>query len=662
MEYRKLKESEISALKSQGCYCADWASVLVSGPFQAANIHQVRFEGIVKLAAIDGMLATAGEAPTAAGLYACHIRDCDIRGPVYFSRLGRLQGYTVERDVRIENVDSLVVEGPTTFGNGVEIELLNEGGGREVPLFARLSAQIAYLLASYRHEPEMINKLKGLIRDYCRSKESQTGLIGQGAGIRDVHAARNVHFGPYSRVSGALLLEEGTIASCAEDPALVGEGVIARHFIILSGAHVGSGAILDKCLVGQGARIGKQLSAENSAFFANCEGFHSEAVSLFAGPYTVTHHRSSLLIAGMFSFFNAGSGTNQSNHMYKLGPLHQGWVERGCKTGSFSYMLWPCRVGAFSVVMDKHAANFDTADFPFSYITVEDGRSVLTPAMNLFTVGTKRDSEKWPRRDRRKDPDKLDLIHFDLFSPYITAKMIRGSEILQKLLEESPREQKYVLYKGASILRLMLKACRKYYQIALRKYFGEQLIKRLESHAPQSLADLRLALQPGETGAGEWADMAGMFAPVSAVREVVESLKQGRIGSVEALRARLKAIFDNYSEYAWAWYAHALERETGIAIAAATREQLLGLAEDWKTNTLKLNNMILKDAEKEFGQNSRIGFGADGDEATKETDFSMVRGGYENNEFVRTLLAENEATEQKAANWAAKLEQLFATP
>ena len=86
-------------------------------------------------------------------------------------------------------------------------------------------------------------------------------------------------------------------------------------------------------------RSGKQFSAENSVFFANSEAFHGEAVSVFGGPYTVTHHKSSLLIAGMYSFFNAGSGTNQSNHMYKLGPVHQGILERGSKTGSFAYLL-----------------------------------------------------------------------------------------------------------------------------------------------------------------------------------------------------------------------------------------------------------------------------------------------------------------------------------
>ena len=168
-------------------------------------------------------------------------------------------------------------------------------------------------------------------------------------------------------------------------------------------------------------------------FFANTEAFHGEAVAVFGGPYTVTHHKSTLLIAGMYSFFNAGSGMNQSNHMYKLGPVHQGIVERGSKTGSSAYMLWPCRVGAYTAIMVKNLGNFDTSDFPFSYINVDHEKSILTPGMNLFTVGTRRDSEKWPNRDKRKDPDKLDLINFDLFSPYIIEKVVTASRTLKEL-------------------------------------------------------------------------------------------------------------------------------------------------------------------------------------------------------------------------------------
>ena len=54
--------------------------------------------------------------------------------------------------------------------------------------------------------------------------------------------------------------------------------------------------------------------------------------------------------------------------MYKLGPIHQGAMERGAKTTSDSYILWPARVGAFSLVMGRHVNHADTSNLPFSYL------------------------------------------------------------------------------------------------------------------------------------------------------------------------------------------------------------------------------------------------------------------------------------------------------
>ena len=84
--------------------------------------------------------------------------------------------------------------------------------------------------------------------------------------------------------------------------------------------------MLRRCFVGEGVVIENGFSAENSLFFANSHLNHGEACAVFAGPYTVSHHRSTLLIAGYFSFFNAGSGANQSNHMYKSGPDIRGFT------------------------------------------------------------------------------------------------------------------------------------------------------------------------------------------------------------------------------------------------------------------------------------------------------------------------------------------------
>ena len=325
--YRNLNDIEITSLKQQACSSDDWASISVKEHFTPESVSNTHFVGKVKLGVFSEKIVVEKGISKNSGIRNSYIENCTIGDNVLISNVNNLVNYDIENNVAIENVGTIVVNGETAFGNKTEIEVLNEGGGRELPIFDRLSAQIAYLLVIYRHDKVFIEKLEQLIRKHVGKKISSRGSIGKNARILNTISVRNVNVGSFSIISGASSLEEGTIESCEEAPAKIGEDVVAKKFIILSGSLVDSGAIITSSFIGQGVIIGKQFSSENSAFFANCEGFHGEACSLFAGPYTVTHHKSTLLIAGMFSFYNAGSGTNQSNHMYKLGPVHQGILE-----------------------------------------------------------------------------------------------------------------------------------------------------------------------------------------------------------------------------------------------------------------------------------------------------------------------------------------------
>jgi hypothetical protein len=659
MNYRLLTKEEIDTLRSQGCIAENWADITVKEGFTPGPVINNRFEGKIRLGLFSGTIEVDGISKKC-GIFNSSVRDCDIGDHVCIAEVRNLANYVIEENVAIENVGSLIVKGESTFGNGTEIEVLNEGGGRELPIFDRLTSQIAYLTVLYRHDKAFTEKLLGVIRGYCNSKKSNRGLIQTGARIQDSLIIRNVAVGSYARISGACLLEDGTIQSCREAPSMVGEGVIAKKFIILSGSRVDGGAIVEKSFIGQGVKMGKQFSAENSVFFANCEAFHGEACSLFAGPYTVTHHKSTLMIASLFSFFNAGSGTNQSNHMYKLGPVHQGILERGSKTGSFAYLLLPSYVGAFTVVMGKHYANFDTADLPFSYISEEKGKSQLVPAMNIFTVGTRRDSEKWPSRDRRTDPEKLDLIHFDLFNPYIVGRMLNGISILNDLAEKNEKKQDYVNYKGISIHRLLFRTSRKYYELGLKTYIGQEVVQRLgELEHNATLDDVRNRLKvTGRDGEGRWLEICGLFAPASKIDELVASVRSGKISSVSELRESLTAIYNHYRQYAWVWCAGLIASQTGERPDQISAPGLLQIIMDWKSNAMKLNNMILKDAEKEFDPGSKLGFGIDGDENTRDMDFQAVRGVYTDNKFVTGLQKETKEIEEKANRLIALLESL----
>ncbi|GAG25168.1 unnamed protein product, partial [marine sediment metagenome] len=251
------------------------------------------------------------------------IHNCTIGNNVYINQIrNHIANYVIEDNAIIENVDLLAVEGESSFGNGVEAAVVNEAGGREIPIYDNLSAHTAYIIALYRHRPKVIKNLQKMIADYTKSATSSMGLVASGARLINCRIIKNVKVGPGCVVEGADKLENGSVNSCPEDPVYIGPGVIAEDFIACSGSKITDGTIISKCFVGQSTVLAKQFSAESSVFFANCEGFQGEACSIFAGPYSVTHHKSTLLIAGLFSFLNAGSGTNQSNHSYKLGPVH----------------------------------------------------------------------------------------------------------------------------------------------------------------------------------------------------------------------------------------------------------------------------------------------------------------------------------------------------
>jgi len=634
--WRVLSQQEVSQLVAQGCTCPDWSRVQVVQHFRAERVRMTHFSGDIRLGACDKEVRFFGGVTKPTGISHATLHNCTIGDNVYISHVRNyIANYVIHEDAVIDNIDLLVVEGESTFGNGTEVSVVNEAGGREIPIYDQLSAHTAYVIAFYRHRTRVIERLQEMIAGYAASVRSSMGCVGREARILNSRILKNVKIGPGAIIEGVNRLENGSINSCMEDLVYIGPGVYAEDFIVCSGSRITDGTIICECFVGQGCVLAKEYSAENSVFFANCGGFHGEACAIFAGPYTVTHHKSTLLIAGLFSFLNAGSGTNQSNHMYKLGPVHQGVVERGSKTASDSYMLWPAKVGAFTVVMGRHYRNSDTSDLPFSYLIEHEDESVLAPGVNLRSVGTVRDARKWPQRDRRKDPRKLDHINFKLLSPYTIQKMIHGRDLLARLKESSGPTSDYFTYHSVKISNPSLERGITIYQTGIAKFLGNCLLKRLEGKPFQSIDDLRAALRADTSvGPGRWIDLAGLFAPEEAVEQILQDIESGQINSLEGLDARFAATHEKYPAYEWAWVADVLQKELNKGLEEITAEDVIDLTARWKEAVIHLDQKLYTDAGKEFAATAQIGFGLDGNEETKHQDFAAVRGTFEDNGFV----------------------------
>ena len=639
-KYRELSKQEIEILKENGCSADSWANIEVATNFTPSYITNTRFSGKIRLGTLEKEFQLPGGLTKHSCIHRATIHNCEIGNDVVIENIQNyIANYTIGNNCFIQNVDVMLVNGISTFGNGVKVSVLNETGGREVYIHNKLSAHFAYIYSLYRHRPRLIENMYTIVERYCNKHASNKGFVGDNCTIVNVGYIENVNIGAHCKIMGAMKLKNGTINSNVHAPVKVGRNVIAEDFIVSSDSRVESGAILKRCFVGQACTLKQNYSASDSLFFSNCQGLNGEACALFAGPFTVTHHKSTLLISGMFSFMNAGSGSNQSNHMYKLGPIHQGIVERGAKTTSNSYVLWPAKVGAFSLILGRHHQHADTSNLPFSYLIEKDNTTYIAPGVNLRSVGTIRDAKKWPERDFRNDPNKLDFINFNLLSPYTIQKVFAGIDILKNLQATAGETSEIYSYQSCIITNSALRKGLKLYNIVVNKFLGNSLIKRLENIQFKSDAEIRACLEPQiAIGSGEWVDLSGLIAPKSEIDLLISAIEKGEINKLRDINQAFCSLHTNYYTIEWTWAWEKIKEYYQIDGATITSNDIIDIVEKWKESVIKLDEMIYEDAKKEFSLSFKTGFGADGNIKERMLDFESVRGAFDKNVFVVTVL------------------------
>lgn len=638
--YRSLTNEEINRLEAQACSASDWNDVQVDEYFTPDYVHHARFSGKVRLGVFEYEFALPGGICKHAGLSYVTLHNVTVGDNCCIENVKNyIANYEIGAYTFIENVDIILVDKKSRFGNGVEVSVLNETGGREVMIHDRLSAHQAYIMALYRHRPQLIERMKALIEAYADEHASDIGTIGSHVTIVNSGYIKNVRIGDYCEIEGAGRLKNGSINSNVADPVHIGYGVVCDDFIISSGSHIEDGTMITRCFVGQACHMGHNYSASDSLFFSNCQEENGEACAIFAGPFTVTHHKSTLLIAGMFSFMNAGSGSNQSNHMYKLGPIHQGALERGAKTTSDSYILWPARIGAFSLVMGRHVNHPDTSDLPFSYLIEDKNTTYLAPGVNLRSVGTIRDAQKWPKRDLRKDPVRLDQINYNLLSPYTIQKMMKGRGILKELQRVSGETSEIYSYQSAKIKNSALNKGIGFYETAIHKFLGNSVIKRLEGICFKNNEEIRCRLQPDTViGEGEWVDISGLIAPKTEIERLMNDIETGVLYTVDQIHDRFAEMHANYYTYEWTWAYGKMLEFYGLNAETITAKDIIDIVHQWQKSVVGLDRMVYEDAKKEFSLTSMTGFGADGSKEEQVLDFEQVRGVFESNPFVTAVL------------------------
>jgi hypothetical protein len=626
-KYSNLTEKQVAILIRQACTAEDWSKILVTDKFDANLVSNSAFSGIVKIGELSGTVTDAlgNEKPSC--IYNAIIKNCTIGDNCRITNIGvHIFGYHIEEGVCIENAGTIQANENPSFGCGTEINVLNEAGNRQVCLFEDLTAQFAYMLCIHRYRPKLIEKLQAIADKSVQFTKSKHAVISKGVKISSAREIIDVNIGPSTVVRGASSLINGTILCDPESPTYIGADVNAKDFIIAEYASLDTGAVLEKVYVGQGCRVAKHFTAEHSLFFANSEFYGGEACSVFAGPYTVTHHKSSLLIAGLLSFFNAGSGANQSNHMYRLGPVHEGKLLRGSKTGSFTYMLWPTLTAPFSTVLGKHAYAFDSSSFPFSTIYSAGEQTFIAPAIQLESSGTLRDGLKWPNRDKRGKA-KRDAISFDVMSPYTVAMVLDAREKLEKMIDETDPLCQTIPVNSALIKRPDAERAIALYRRNAEIYLIEKTLEYRTDNSDNTSG----------VYSDYWADIAGLLMPKGRLEALWQKIETGEVDTIEAFNSEIRDIHQQYGNDQKMWVKGKLKQILNIDPDKITPETVEKLSERLKQLKKEHAEAILVDARKEYSQRSKTGYALDGSENDKDEDFKQVRGSFEDNNFVKKL-------------------------
>lgn len=569
---RELTVNEIAQLEERGCWAEDWSNILVDDDFIVATVANVTFYGHVEIGNLNDSIDVEEGFRRRCGVKNVMLRDVTIGDGCLIENVrGYISNYAIGDRCYISDLGVMTSQEGSTFGNGTTISVLNEGGDGNVVIFDGLTAQIAWMMVNF----PAVRRLARI------SADSKRGIVGAGSRIVGVKEISSVKIGEGCEVRGASRLSNCSILSNDDASTLIGTDVIIENSVVAAGASVLDGAKVDNCFVGESVHVGKGFSAESSLFFANSHMDNGESCAALCGPFSTSHHKSTLLIGGAFSFYNAGSNTNQSNHAYKMGPIHWGTLDRGSKTASGSHILWPAHFGPFTMVMGKVKSHPQVHKLPFSYVIADGADTWLVPGINIKTVGTWRDVGKWQKRDVRPLSAKQDIVNYAFPSPYVVQYALEGIDVLRKLQTKVFGENDVVEYQGCKIKKDALQKGIQYYELIVKLFLYDCFANN--------------TTETEEAIGGRWLDLMGMLAPKSEIDSVVRDINSGAIASIDELKGILQQIHSHYKQGEQA-YANFVMQSMGGSMFV-DKDRWLHEAEEAHALWLR---MVKADAEKEF--------------------------------------------------------------
>ncbi len=384
-QLRELVPDEISQLKNQGNHAEDWSRLRVIDDFDAATVYGSRFIGDVFLGRFAKPL-TIDQTQLPSGIYNSTLAQCVVGDNALVQDVRMLSNVVVGADAILLNCGSVACTAQTTFGNGIQIPVGIETGGREVAVFAEIDVELAAWVARCRAAPELLQAYQAAVDEYVAQASSEVGIISPGAMLRDTPQIRNCYIGPYAQIEGATLVADSTLLSSQDEPVQLQSGAYIDRSIIQWGSHVTTMAIVDTSVLTEHSHAERHGKVTATILGPNSGVAEGEATACLLGPFVGFHHQA-LLIAVFWpeGKGNVGYGANVgSNHTSKA-PDQEFWPGEGTFLGLGVNIKFPADFSRapYSIVATGVNTLPQRISFPFSLINSPAHQIPdLSPAFN----------------------------------------------------------------------------------------------------------------------------------------------------------------------------------------------------------------------------------------------------------------------------------------
>jgi hypothetical protein len=444
---RALTSPEIKRLKSQGNFSEDWKKILVSLKFKTEHITGNYFIGKCVLGSFNGReLKAEPSAAFPSGIYKSTIINSEIGDNCCIWEVKCISNYTIKPKSVIYNTGSLVSSGKSSFGNGREISVGIETGGREVLSFAEMTIPIANAVSTGRNYKELIDSYKNFVKKYSELCSIGFGIVEDSCVIRNTLKVEDCYVGNSTLIDGATLIQNSTLLGSAEEPVEISHGAYVKNSCIQWGCQVTSMGIVDDSVLTEHSHVERHGKVTQSIIGPNTGIGEGEVTASLVGPFVGFHHQA-LLIAAIWpeGKGNVGYGANiGSNHTSKA-PDQEIWCGEGTFFGLSASVKFPSDFtkAPYSIIATGVITLPQRLEFPFSLINnpshIPDGvppaYNEISPAWvlteNIYMI--KRNEGKYKKRNKAK----RSAFIFDVFRPDVIDMMLEARKRLNGISQKN---------------------------------------------------------------------------------------------------------------------------------------------------------------------------------------------------------------------------------